>query len=44
MPLRVGCMILEPPQSVIDTDPDFVVLGGPRTVQIRPCVVLCGSI
>jgi len=40
--LRVGCMLLEPPQSVIHADPDFVVLGGPRMVQVRPCVVLCG--
>lgn len=40
--LRVGCMILQLPQSVIHADPDFVVLGGPRVVQVRPCVVLCG--
>ena len=40
--LRVGCMIFQLPQSVIHADPDFVVLGGPRMVQVRPCVVLCG--
>lgn len=40
--LRVGCMTLQLPQSVIHADPDFVVLGGPRVVQVRPCVVLCG--